>query len=282
MPTPGLSLLGFLDQQEAINLLRSSCVVADYSDAALAIEWQAAQAKLGATAANPGNPDVHPIPTAGQVHMSQLMQQPWILGALQGTLVGSTFQMIELAPLIAYQFNVDLARSDHHNGGVAAPAPPLNTVFEMCLPLNPIVENVRSNPLPNAVLITSKGLNFQPLSQGVMQTPAGHFVGLQVGLSLPLVHVVRHNGRCYLHNGYHRAVGLLKRGVTHAPCIFRDVPDHASIGIRPHQTFQPGLLESANPPTIGHLADGRAYDVKLKVFTRTLHVSWADHITTED
>lgn len=282
MPTPGLSLVGFLDQQEAVNLLRNSCVVADGTDAALTAEWQAARAKLGPPVANAGNPDIQPVPAAGHAHMAQLTQQPWVLGALQGTLVGATFQMIELAPLLAYQFNVDLARSDHHNGGAAAAAPALDTIFQMCLPLQPIIENVRSNPLPNAVLITSKGLNFQQLSQGVMQTPMGHFVGLQVGLSLPLMHVVRHNGRCYLHNGYHRAVGLSRRGVTHAPCIFRDVTDHAAVGIRPNLTFQAQLLESGNPPTVGHLANGRAYDVNLKVFTRTLHVSWADHVTTED
>ena len=282
MPTQGLSLVGFLDQQEAVNLLRNSCVVADGSDPALAVEWQAAKAKLGAPAVNAGQPDLQPIPAAGHGHMAQLTQQPWILSALQGTLVGATFQMVELAPLLAYQFNVDMARSDHHNGGATAPAPPLDKVLEMCLPLNPIIENVRSNPLPNAVLITSKGLNFQPLSQGVMQTPAGHFVGLQVGLSLPLMHVTRLNGRCYLHNGYHRAVGLARRGVTHAPCIFRDVPDHATVGLRKDLTFDAQIMESANPPTVAHLAEGRAYDVTLKVFTRTLHVSWADHVTTED
>lgn len=287
MPTPGLSLVGFLDQPEAINLLRNTCVVADQSDAALQAEWQAARAKLGAPVSNAGQPDIQPIPAAGQAYMAQLVAQPWVQGQLQGNMVGATFQMIELAPLLAIQFNVDTARSDHHNGGAGTNAPQLDQLFNMCLPQVPVIENVRTNPFPNpqspnSLLITSKGLNFYPMAQGLIQTPLGNYVGVQVGVTVPLMHVVRLNGKCFLHNGFHRAIGLLHRGVTHAPCVLRDVPDFDAVGVKPGMTFQPQLLTSADPPTLAHFAQGRAYDVQLKVFTRTIHVSWADHVTTED
>lgn len=281
MPTSGTSLVGFLPQQEAINLLRNSCVVSDPSDAALSIEWAIAAARLGAPTPNAGNPDIQPIPAGGLVHIAKLVHEPWVMSALQGSLAGAAFQMVELKPLLAFQFNVDLARSSHHNGG-ASSQPTVDELFNMCLPLTPIIENVRPYAQQNSVMIHSKGLNFQAVESGILQKAEGTFVGLRVGVSLPLMHVVRHNGRCFLHNGFHRAVGLARRGVTHAPCIFRDVLDYGAVGIRPGMTFEPPLLESANPPTVAHLADGRANDVQMKVFTRTLHISWADHITTDD
>lgn len=281
MPTPGTSLVGFLPQQEAINLLRNSCVVNDPSDAALAAEWAAAAAKLGAPTPNAGNPDIQPVPAGGLAHVAQLVHQPWVMSALHGSLAGATFQMVELKPLLAFQFNVDLARSSHHNGN-ALSLPVTDELFNMCLPLVPTIENVRSSAQQNSVLLHSKGLNFQTVESGILQKVEGTFVGLRVGTSIPLMHVVRHNGRCFLHNGFHRAVGLARRGVTHAPCIFRDVLDYNTVGIKPGSTFEPPLLESANPPTVAHLADSRAYDVQLKVFTRTLHISWADYITTDD
>ena len=139
-------------------------------------------------------------------------------------------------------------------------------LFSMCLPLAPMLEHVRTNPAPNplnpnAMLVTSKGLNFHAAEAGLMQTPHGSFIGVRVGVTVPLMHVVRYNGRCYLHNGFHRAVGLLARGVTHAPCVLRDVPDFGAVGVKPGQTFQGPLLESANPPTLTHFGGGRGYNV---------------------
>jgi len=264
-----------------VDLLRATCSYADTSDAPMIAEWQAARAKLGPPIANAGVPQMQGIPAAGQAHLQGLIAQPWIMQALQSGLAGAQFQMVELDPLLAFQFTVDKDRSDHHNGGPNS-QPSEAQVFEMCLPHQQVVENVRLNQGPNSLLINSRGLNFQPLAEGMLNTPFGHFVGMHVGLSIPLMHVVRFNGRCYLHNGFHRAVGLSRRGVKFAPCIVRDVPDAKAAGINPPHTFSQDLLESANPPTVGHFANGLAHDVMLKVFTRTLHVTWANYVTTED
>ena len=71
-------------------------------------------------------------------------------------------------------------------------------------------------------------------------------------------------------------------GVTHAPCVVRDEATPEAVGILSGHTFDLALLESANPPTILHFAEGRAQDVQLKAFSRTLHVSWSDYVTTQD
>lgn len=281
MPTPGLTLAGFLDEPAGIQSLRDLCVFPDVSDDALRPHWQAARAQLGPATPSAGYPKIDPLPASAKHHMDALMQKPWLMQSLHTSLLGAAFQMVELAPLIAYQLTVDCDRSDHHNGG-AAHVPAEAEIFAMCLPLDPVVENVQVHQQSNNALITSAGLNFRTFQVGFMNTPFGHFVGVQVGPSVPLLHVVRYNGRCYLHNGFHRAVGLLKRGITHAPCVVRDVPDAAAAGINPPGTFSTNVLEAADPPTVAHFANGRAYDVTLKRFKRSIHVSWSDYVITED
>ena len=45
MPRAGLSLLGFMDQNNALNYLRSWCVPVDDSDVALIAEWHAGESR---------------------------------------------------------------------------------------------------------------------------------------------------------------------------------------------------------------------------------------------
>lgn len=106
-------------------------------------------------------------------------------------------------------------------------------------------------------------------------------VGVQVGAALPLAHVLRIDGRCYLQNGFHRAVGLRAAGAAAMPCLVRDAasPDELGLG---HGTFDRALLESANPPTLGHFTQGRAHPVRLRAMSRIVHVSWAEYLVADE
>jgi hypothetical protein len=46
--------------------------------------------------------------------------------------------------------------------------------------------------------------------------------GVLVGVNPSFLQVARHHGRFVLRDGYHRAYGLLARGITHAPAFVRD------------------------------------------------------------
>lgn len=279
MPTPGKSLVGFMDQQAAIKYLRESCVpVGGSDDATLLAEWQTARSKLGPPVANAGHPDIQDIPPSHAAYIGLLASQPWLAPALNTSLLGATFRLIEIDPLLAFQFAIDDGRSNHHCAPFNNP-PSLDQLLEACLPLTPPTEPIQVAQGPQSMLITSRSLNFRALAQGFIN---GAFVGMHVGVALPLLHVVRLNGRCYLLNGFHRAYGSRLVGATHVPCIFRDVADAPSAGIVPPGTFDLALLESANPPTLGHYTQGRAHDVNMKILTRALHVSWADYVVSAD
>src|SRR5690242_8343951 len=105
MPSAGLSLVGFMDQTQAVNHLTTACMPPNPNQAALIAEWQTAQANLGVPTANAGNPDIQPIPTAHDGYMQQLQATPWVADYL-ATIPGSTFQLVEIDPLLAYQFTV--------------------------------------------------------------------------------------------------------------------------------------------------------------------------------
>ncbi|WP_316234914.1 MULTISPECIES: hypothetical protein [unclassified Bradyrhizobium] len=278
MPTPGLSLLGFMDAQQAIAHLQSVCVCANPDPAILSAEWNQARARLGGAIPRAGQPNLLPLPDRHAPYIAQLQSQPWCAATL-AMWPGHEFKLVEIDPLLAFQLTVDDRRSNHHCGSLVG-TPILEELLPICLPLQQALEPFMAFQTQTSVLLKSNSLNLQAFGGGVYNAS---FMGLQFGLSLPFIHVVRCNGRCYLHNGFHRALGIRRAGATHMPCVFRDVPDHAAVGIRTDgSTFSASLLESANPPTVGHFTRGRAWPVELKRLARYLHVSWSEYVLPED
>lgn len=282
MSTEGLSLIGFLDEQAAIQQLKNACVPPDPTDAAVKAAWQTAQARLGAPVLNAGNPAIEEIPPAHAAHILQLTQLPYVAAALAADLAGATFKYVEINPLLAFQFAVDTDRGNHHCVGVDSP-PTIEQMLPICLPLTITPDPLQISSLGQSMMVRCRNANFRVVRQGALQDPAGNIQGggVLVGLALPFVHVVRLNGRCYLHNGYHRAVALKAAGATHVPCMFRDVPTAEAAGIRVDgATFSEALLTSADAPTIAHFA--RAHPVRLRAHARIIHVTWAEYLAYEE
>jgi len=243
--------------------------------AALGAEWQAAAALIGAPLPNCGNPQISDLPAAHQAYVQQLRSSPhW-----QQTFLANPhweIKLVEAAPLLAYQFSILNGTASSH-GAQLGISPSLDDLLKTCLPLQPTSENFSIAQNPSSALIQSRGLNLRPLNF-TMEQPG--VIVFRFGGALPFVHVVRFNGRCYLHNGYHRVSASLSAGASSVPCIFRDVATEAEIGIGPG-TFSLAVLQSANPPTVRHYAGGQAYPVDLIIKTRTIHIGWTDWVTPE-
>lgn len=275
MPSPGLSLVGFFaDKQQAINHLTNACVPAVGSTpGSLVAEWMVATMSLGAPIPGAGNPDIQPIPASHAAYVQQLLAQP----VFQSEFKGCAVKLVEIDPVLAYQATVDSNRSAHHCGGMTKP-PTLDELLQCCLPLTQQSEQIQVFPGVNSLILKARSLNIRHFAGFWNQ----NVMGVQFGVSLPYVHVVRYGGKCYLFNGYHRAVGARLAGATHMPCILRDVPDRAAVGMQPPDFFAQDLLDSANPPTVGHFTQGRAIRVSLRQHSRILHVSWAEHALPDE
>lgn len=282
MATAGLSLLGFMTQQDAIAHLLAHCVPANPDIHALIVEWQAARARKGAPMVG-GNPNIQDIPATNQPYIKTLMQQQWLAQFL-ASLPGAEFKLVEIDPLLTFHFMVDLKRSADHCGALPQNAS-VADLLPVCLPATISNEPIKMVRLPDgqnkqlavgAFLLTARSLNLRVVDAGYFQ--ADNKIGIQFGIPVPLVQVVRFNGRCYLHDGLHRTIGVRQKGATHIPCLFRDVQSAADIGLKTDRsTFLLPLLESADAPTVGHYTQGRAYDVQLKRFNRIVHVTWAEY-----
>ncbi len=276
MPTNGLSLVGFMNQAEALNFLKNGCIPGAKTDPQLVADWQAAQAKLGGPTSNPGHPNIQPIPPSHQ----QYLQQAPLVQALAAA-PNAAFQWVEIDPLLAFQFIVDTDRSAHHCSNVSQP-PTLDELLVLCVPTSIPPEPLAANQQGQSLLIESRSLNVRLLQQGMLY-PMNGIAGVQFGMASPIVRVGRYNGRCYLSNGFHRAYGARLAGATHVPCIFADMPDSQSVGIRDDgSTFKLQLLESANPPTVGHFTQGKAQSVLLRAASRIIHVSWSDYVVFDE
>ena len=274
MATAGLSLIGFSDDpNQALQFLRQICVPSIDTDTALLSEWVAAKGKLGGAIPDAGKPEVLPIPPAHDEYIAALKALPVLQNLLSGPLAGSTFQLVEINKLLAYQIMIDQVRSRHHCGKLSQP-PSLEQLLTICLPIEAPSDSMQILQQQQSVIVKSRGLNLSVIAQGFF----GGFAGLQFGFALPFAHVVRHNGRCYLHNGFHRTYGAALAGATHIPCLFRDVHDHNNVGIRTDgSTFSAAILESTNPPTLAHYVLERAHPVQVRAFSRILHVSWSEY-----
>src|SRR5271169_4359159 len=131
MPSPGLSLVGFIaDQQIAHNHLLRACIPTNTDPVALDAEWNAARARRGAAIPYAGHPDVQPLPAVQQTHAAQVLAHP----IFQADWNGATIQMVEIGPLLAHQMFVDSNRSGHHCNTLSKP-PTLDEMMHCCLPL---------------------------------------------------------------------------------------------------------------------------------------------------
>jgi|SRR5579884_777336 len=279
MPTSGLSLVGFMDQSHALAHLKRECVPTNNDDAVLTREWQQATALLGAPVARAGYPEILDLDTNQN---ASLMRHKNLVDALN-TYPGSRFARIEIGPLLAYQFHIDIERSAHHCSHLRADST-FDEIAAACLPSSVVMDEVQKLTQQQSAIIKSRSLNIRMGLRGIFHDANGpNAMGFAVFLALPVTHVTRFNGRCYLHNGYHRALGLLQAGITHMPCLFRDAATAEEAGIgAPPATFPLTLLESANPPTLAHFGRGSAWPVKLRAASRILHISWADYVLFDE
>jgi hypothetical protein len=282
MPVPGLSLVGFMDQQQAIAYLQNHCIPPNADPQAILADWNAARANLGPPTPNAGFPSIADIPVEHQPHLAALQNMPWQAGLFHA---GSPWQLklIAIDELLAFQFQVDTSWSERHCAGLTNPVS-LAGALPICLPVNPEPPSATICQNAHSVMIRSRSLNLRLTEQGILPNPNGPAtIGIRIAGSLPHVQVVRYNGRCYLSNGFHRTVGLRRLGLTAVPCLFRDFNDPTEFGIDPAgNTFGVALLESQNPPTCGHFGNNRAHAVTLRTVSRMIQISWAEHIMPDE
>lgn len=87
--------------------------------------------------------------------------------------------------------------------------------------------------------------------------------GFAVAVLPSVMQVAAFRGRMLLRDGYHRAYGLLRRGITHAPVYFRQFSTIEELAIHPSMLPQDAFLGERPPTLADYLDDGVAATVRL-------------------
>jgi hypothetical protein len=130
------------------------------------------------------------------------------------------------------------------------------------------------DPLRKSWIIASANPNLRVLTQVALRVSNGPdgsvrldpngvpVLGFAIGISESFMQVGRFQGRYFLRDGYHRALGFLLRGITKVPVFVRDVPvteNLAPVGMLPEQSY----LGTRPPQLPDYLDDAVSTDVFL-------------------
>src|SRR5437867_747711 len=111
MPTHGLSLLGLMDEALAVAFLRQSCIPRDPNPDAILQQLNEARARVGKVPTpRAGYPEIVDLPAGAEQHLATVAAHPRLAGGLDG--MPFSFALVEIDPLLAFQFVVDLSRTD--------------------------------------------------------------------------------------------------------------------------------------------------------------------------
>jgi hypothetical protein len=272
--SPGLLLLGFFAEKEAVPVIRNLCVCGNTQPHALRAKWVEARKNRGGPVASAGQPSVEPLPA----ELMDYGRQVAALSRLQEGIDGMTCEivMVEAERVYAYQAGVFLDRVNAAKGAISGPDD-LQAIARVCLPLDakidPETVNFEQGP-PFRMRTTNANARVQRYGFGEPHPDSGLIpVVFLVGEAEPCIQVIEFKGRFYLRNGYHRAVGLMRRGVQQLPALVMHAAKWEDVN---HELgkgwfFDPRRL-GADMPTLRHFAN--ASEVPLRVFETVTEYGW--------
>ncbi len=157
MPRDGLSLVGFMQQPFAMNYLKSNCILSDDSDVSLRQHWDQARTRLGPPSANPGQPEIHDIPSQHAAHLQPIAAHPRFS---ENPSITWEFKFVEIEPLVVFQFHVVTERAADLCRGITG-VPQLANMLPICLPHDFEPVQIEMSQATQSVIIRSRSTNFK-------------------------------------------------------------------------------------------------------------------------
>ena len=130
------------------------------------------------------------------------------------------------------------------------------------------------DPSQKAWIITSQSSNLQIVGNFETRVEGeGHAFGLVVRVLPSFVQVVRFRNRYLLHDGYHRCLGFLSRGIHLVPVFYKELGPYEELGI-PQGILPQGAFLGPRPPLLpDYLAEDVSAEVALPATRRMVVIS---------
>ena len=211
-------------------------------------------------------PQVLQIPHSMQAYVRKLSALPSFTATFSN--VPIAFGMVPLAQLVCAQFDITTSTLEALKQSLPSKPQPLQ-LAKLCLPLEPnhgqcVVGRESDGEYvfhSNSHDLRFLGTQMVPVDSIAGYQPNGHTqaaIVLGVGFSTNVLNVLRYSDRLVLNNGYHRALALLARGVTHAPCVVQVCSHWEDVGLcGMREIFDNGTVyfSKARPPLLGDYFD---------------------------
>ena len=185
---------------------------------------------------------------------------------------GFEIRMVDLSRTCAVQPQI---HTDHAIDRVAGVDPnDLESIAAITLPIGTATAlPVFFDPTKNAWLFTSANPNLRVIANFSSRLPNGmQGWGFAVGVSMSFVQVASYGGRALLRDGYHRAVGLLARGITRVPAFFKEFESVAELNLPPG-LFSHEVYMGSNPPLLpDYLDDSVAVDTRSPIVQKVVMI----------
>jgi hypothetical protein len=150
----------------------------------------------------------------------------------------------------------------------------LQALAELCLPTTPQEPTgAQFDPSRQAWIFSSRNPNLRIAGNftGEIQ-PGVSGYGFVVQTSPSYLQVASYKGRHLLRDGYHRAYGLLCRGVSNVPAFVRTFSSVAELALPPGMLPQEAYLGERPPSLPDYLDDAVSIDVKLPAIQKLVLV----------
>jgi hypothetical protein len=272
----GRWLAGFMDQDHFRQ--KSGHMLLPQPENPVLERWEQARANLAVAPPALSNAAVRPIEDAFADHLLTVGGTDLFRAQTSGR--NWSFAWVDIRETVALQesINLDYARA------VAARISAVSgerEILDLCLPrdLRPQGQTYHiTGASSHGVTIHSEDLNLIVMRANVEATeskdpgdPSVARLGFILGKAWHHVHVLSVGGRCYLKNGYHRAVGLAEAGVREMPCVVLHVDD---LGAAECERWSHRLLTSERPPRVGDFLDpALTVDVPNKRVIKVIHAT---------
>jgi hypothetical protein len=210
-------------------------------------------------------------PSALGAYISKLEKDPAAAGLLNA---GWKVRLVDLARVCAAQ---PLVHVDHAEARVAdADASEITTIASISLPIAiPFHLPAIFDQAQKAWVITSANPNLRLTGAGQAASPDGvPMLGFSVALLTSFLRVARYQTRYILVDGYHRAHGFLRRGITIVPALVSELESFEALGLPPLGMLPQDAYLGDRPPLLAdYLNDEVSVEVLVPATQKTIVIA---------
>lgn len=274
---PARALIGWLSEVEAIRALlgREPGPNDDVSD----LREQAAQKRAQVSSRSPYTPASAEVAATDQATLDRITARPEVQAQFGN--MRWRVAMIDLSYVLSFQKIINLGALDERLAPVEKNP---SQLIDFCLPVNQPVPPLGAFTDPDGKGFTISSLNPNlRIAGGMIQkvelSPAPGLppistqaVSIFVTMGASYLQVAFYNGRYFLRDGYHRAAGLVRAGMTIVPCIMIEADNFEQLAIPPGSlTYE--VLFGEHPPIVADFWNNDvSADIRIPVVRKVIRV----------